>query len=244
VTAAPCRILDWDSAFFGCRIATVTAFTLTDDSCRTVLDWCEAHHVDCLYFLADPGDYDTARVAAVHGFSVTDIRLDFERAITAGPASTAADIREARASDIPALCEIAADAHRDTRFFFDRHFPADRAPELYRTWIARSCDGFADGVLVADCDGRPAGYVTMHLEADRCGRIGLFGVAPAARGQGRGARLIEGAVAWLAARDRSCVRVATQARNVPGVRAYERNGFQLARVGIWHHRWFGRPAAP
>jgi hypothetical protein len=38
------------------------------------------------------------------------------------------------------------------------------------------------------------------------------------------------------------VNVATQARNLAGVRLYEVAGFRLHAVSFWYHRWFERRA--
>ena len=240
MTGEICRLLEWDSQFFDRRIATVTTTCLTSNTAAAVDAWCRAHDVDCVYLRASPDDEETARAAAERGFVLVDVRLDFDRPLT-GATAVDADIRPARSEDVEALRAIAGTAHGTTRFYFDTRFPRDRADELYRTWIARSvAEGYADGVLVASRGGGPTGYITMHLEGETAARIGLVGVAQPWRGKGVGRALVEAASHWCAARGRSRVAVATQARNIAGVRLYERAGFQLAKVDVWYHYW---PAA-
>jgi GNAT superfamily N-acetyltransferase len=241
VTDSLCTLLEWDSRFFGCRIARANPSRLTHETCESLLAWCEAHDVDCLYFLATPDDPETTCLAETHAFRLVDVRVDFERHLAAGQAPvTAADIRPAAAGDVPELRAIAGTSHHATRFYFDARFSRDRCDELYRTWITRSCEGFADAVLVADRGGRAAGYITVHLEEGARARVGLVGVAEAWRGHGVGGALVDAALHWSAGRGRTSVSVATQARNIGGIRLYERAGFQAARVGLWYHRWFGR----
>ncbi len=241
MTDAVCRLLEWDSQFFDRRIATVTASCLTSETARAVEAWCRAHRVDCVYLRAGADDEQTARVAAEHGFALVDVRLDFDRRLTAQPAAAASgDIRPARNEDVDALRAIAGTAHHTTRFYFDTRFPRDRADELYRTWITKSvAESYADGVLVAARDGAAVGYITMQLVNETDGRIGLVGVAEAWRGRGVGRALVEAASSWFAARGRSRLLVAAQARNIAGVRLYERAGFQLATVDLWYHHWPG-----
>jgi dTDP-4-amino-4,6-dideoxy-D-galactose acyltransferase len=242
MTDPVCRLLEWDSQFFNRRIATVTSSRLTKATGDAVDEWCRAHRVDCVYLRAGPDDELTARVAAGRGFELVDVRLDFDRRLTGPPAAAAdGDVRPARTEDVEELRAIAGTSHDTTRFYFDTRFPRERADELYRTWIAKSvAEGYADGVLVASRDGAAVGYITMHLENETDARIGLVGVARPWRGKGVGRALVEAASSWCAARGRSRVAVATQARNVAGVRLYERAGFQLAKVDVWYHYW---PAA-
>ena len=138
--------------------------------------------------------------------------------------------------------ELARISHRDTRFYFDPHFPAGCCDVLYATWIGSSCRGWADSVLVAESAGdrrrRPAGYITCHLEGAGGGRIGLLAVAPEYRGRGVGRGLVEAACQWFGAEGRRRVTVATQARNVQALKLYVSSGFIPHAVQLWYHRWF------
>jgi len=72
---APCRLLDWDSEFFGRRIAHVVAHRLTADLVDDVLAWSKTHGIECLYCLADADDPATVRLAEEHGFRHVDVRV-------------------------------------------------------------------------------------------------------------------------------------------------------------------------
>ena len=73
------RILDWDSNFFGFRIAQAIPDRLTEKLARDVVAWCAANDVRCLYFLAAPDDPETAMAAAKYGFHPVDIRVTMDR---------------------------------------------------------------------------------------------------------------------------------------------------------------------
>jgi ribosomal protein S18 acetylase RimI-like enzyme len=240
VTAAPARLLEWDSRFFGHRVARAAAETLTASSAKALLDWCERESVDWLYLLAASDDPETVRLAERHGFHLADVRLELER--SAGEARTHAVsagviIRPAEAGDLPVLRGIAAVAHTDSRYFHDARVPPDRAAALYEAWIEHSVrDGFADVTLVADVDGRPAGYVTGKLDG-RAASIGLIAVGDAARGRGAGTALVQALLAWATERGAERVTVVTQARNVAAQRLYQHAGFVTRSVRLWYHRW-------
>lgn len=199
--------------------------------------WADANDVDCLYFLA-PGD-DPASVHAAEdaGFRLMDVRVELARDAESG--EPIEGIREATDGDAAALQSIAAGSHGGTRFYADPNFPDDRCADLYDTWIRRSLEGWAEGVLVADVDGAPGGYVSCHLD-DGTGSIGLIAVDQSARGSGLGSDLSRAAVSWCAERGADRMTVVTQGRNVPALRTFQRAGFLPSSLGLWFHKWYAR----
>jgi RimJ/RimL family protein N-acetyltransferase len=162
-----------------------------------------------------------------------DVRLTLE-----GPTSASVQpVRPHRESDIETLRRIARVSHTDTRFYADPRFPDERCDELYDTWIRRSCEGWADVVLVAEREDAPVGYMTVHRR-NGVGSLGLLGVDPAARGHGIGESLVRGALAWCADAGIPRGTLFTQARNVGSQRLFQRLGFRTAGVDLWLHKWF------
>jgi dTDP-4-amino-4,6-dideoxy-D-galactose acyltransferase len=90
-------------------------------------------------------------------------------------------------------------------------------------------------VLVAENNGRPAGYITCRHK-DGEGRIELIAVDAAAKGKGLGTALVLDAVAWFASQRAKTVRVATQARNIAALRLYEHCGFRVAETSLYFHK--------
>jgi GNAT superfamily N-acetyltransferase len=234
------EILEWDSAFFGFRIARARVPSLTAGDAGRLLRECDAEGVRCLYFLAAASDAETVRVLEDSGFGLKDIRLTL---IHKAPASSAAaGIRPVEAADVPALRHIARESHHDTRFYCDTNFPRGRCDDLYDAWITKSClSAYADAVLVAEAGHRPAGYVTCSMRDPARGQIGLFAVAAEARGTGLGRCLIRAALAWFDEHGAHEVITVTQGKNIAAVRAYERCGFVAENVRLWYHRWFNVP---
>jgi GNAT superfamily N-acetyltransferase len=197
-----------------------------------------------LYFLADSDDPETVRVAEDYGFRLVDIRVTLEHKIRSGQgevsscASGSVHLRHSNHADIPILQRIARGSYVDSRFYSDARFPIEKCEALYETWIKKSCEGYADVVLVAELDGQPAGYLSCHLTDDASrGQIGLVGVDPQARKYGLGSSLVRGGLEWFAGRGVEVVSVATQGRNIAGQRLYERCGFLTRGVQLWYHKW-------
>lgn len=236
-----CQLLEWDTNFFGMRIARLLSSTLSSDIADRAESWCAENRIDCLYFLAGSQDPETILQAERYKYTLADIRMTLAWRFNSQAGVVQKDappvIRPAMAEDIGMLKEIAGDIYMDTRFYFDRHFPRDLCARLYETWIEESCKGYADAVLVAEQHGNPAGYITCHIYADH-GQVGLLGISPNARKMGFGASLIHAAVDWFAAQNLNNISVVTQGRNVAAQRLYQQCGFLTEKCELWYHRWF------
>ncbi len=232
-------VLEWDSAFFGLRLARVTGPTLHLASAAEAVSQGRAQRVDCLSLLLPAQDAPSIVAAQAAGFRLVDLRLTLERpaeTVLPPPANTPL-VRAHTPADVPALEAIAGQAHRNTRFSRDPRFSQERAADLYRIWIRQECEGAADQVLVAEEDGTPVGYVSCHVERDGLARIGLFGVRSDVRGSGAGRALLAAALAWFADAGNSAVSVVTQGHGIPALRLYQGAGFLISRVELWFHLW-------
>lgn len=239
MTLEPCTFLDWDTEFWGVRIARVEGDTLTEERAREVDDWAARNRIDCVYFLARSDQAATAHTAERAGYQLMDVRVQLK--CEPDDRTMATGLRESRPADLPALSAIARVSHRGTRFYADPRFPDRRCDDLYGVWIERSCAGWADVVLVAEHQNRPAGYVSCHVDDARsAGSIGLIAVAETARRLGLGRALVDSVVAWCAERGLHAVSVVTQGGSVRALRLYETSGFGIDSLGLWFHKWYAR----
>jgi dTDP-4-amino-4,6-dideoxy-D-galactose acyltransferase len=236
-----CQLLPWDSDFFGVRIARVNGDRMTSEMMATALAWCDAHKVDCLYFLATTEDAETTRTVEQDRFQLVDMRITLETKLEPDtPTAMADSIRLYQAHDLKALKAIARYNHTDTRFYYDSHFDRAACDRLYEVWIEKSCLGDAQAVIVGNRGGAAVAYITCHIAADGTGKIGLVGVGQGYQGEGIGGGLVSGALAWFAQQGVSHITVVTQGRNVRAQRLYQRYGFITRSVQLWYHRWFNR----
>jgi dTDP-4-amino-4,6-dideoxy-D-galactose acyltransferase len=238
--AEPCTFLAWDSDFFGFSVARVNAHRLTPRSNEQISEWCHAHAIRCLYFLADADDGETIDTAEANGYHFVDIRLTFERKLENGSPLTDINpnIRPCQDENLPALKKIARDIHTDTRFFFDPQFPREKAAHLYEIWLEKTHRSEKDIVLVGHENGQAHSYITCVLDGDGRGEIGLVGVGESHQGIGMGGKLVGAALDLFARRHVSYVRVVTQGRNTRAQRLYQRAGFVTGAIQLWFHRWF------
>lgn len=234
---ALCRFLEWDSDFFGVRVARAQVSRLAPDTASALLDWCRANAIDLLYFLADSDDPPTIRLAEDHGFRLVDLRVTLDRTLQVPAHAPQYAVRTAQPGDLPALRAMARAGFRQSRFYADPHIPAGRAGALYEIWVEKRLNEPTSRVLVVDTDGEAAGFITCLFDgAD--GAIDLFSVGEAARGRGIGQALVQGALAWFGEQGAQRASVVTQGRNIAAQRLYQRCGFVTRAVQLWYHRWF------
>jgi dTDP-4-amino-4,6-dideoxy-D-galactose acyltransferase len=236
-----CQYLEWDSDFFGVRIARIIVNRLSEETLKEVVMWCKSNAIDCLYFLADMDDARTVRLAEEHNFRLVDIRVTLERRMNVFPeeeGSLQSAVRLCIPSDVQPLRAIARISHLNSRFYYDSFFPRYLCDALYETWIEKSCSGYADAVLIAELDGEPVGYISCHLLDRPKGQIGLFGIRTDLQERGLGRKLIDESLRWFFRRERKEVIAVTQGRSINAQRLYQKCGFLTRSVQLWYHRWF------
>jgi ribosomal protein S18 acetylase RimI-like enzyme len=227
--------LSWDSAFFKLKIGRV--HPAGDDPSAFLADVAvaDADGVRCLYLLL-PADADsTLQLAISAGFRPYDIRIELERPLD-GREPPSRTVRDATPTDMPSLERIARERFRSTRFFSDRHFPPDKAAELYVKWLQRGMSTTPVRRTLVSENG--PGFIICHFDReDDVGTIELIGVAEDVSSRGLGDALVRGASHEFAAAGLAISKVTTQGRNVPALRLYQRHGYLTTSVGLWLHRW-------
>jgi ribosomal protein S18 acetylase RimI-like enzyme len=236
----PILPLPWDSAFFGVPIAQMTSSRLDEGALDAAVAACRARHVRCAYLLLDADDADGSALAQAAGFVLRDVRLTFERTLDAElPAAPddAAPVARARPHQRTALETVARSAFAHTRFLTDPGFSSAQSRELYVAFLQRGLDDPLERLTLTDQEAR--GFVVCRLDRETgTGVIELIAVDGAQRGHGRGAALVNAALAVFANAGLGVAAVATQAANVASQRLYQRAGFRTSGAHLWLHRWF------
>jgi GNAT superfamily N-acetyltransferase len=183
----------------------------------------------------------TEEVAALEaiGFRAVDMALTFDAGhIEARP--PAWGVRFARSQDHEAVEAIAGSAFRFSRFHLDPRLPRALADKVKAAWAGNWFRGArGDGMVVAEADGRVAGFLQLLWAPQDCLLIDLIAVQPQSARRGVARAMITFAYArgtGDARRPRS-MAVGTQAANTPSVRLYESLGFRLrdAKFVLHHH---------
>ncbi|MBI5670376.1 MAG: GNAT family N-acetyltransferase [Chloroflexi bacterium] len=237
-----------DEARWGVRSAR--ALGVTADNLAQALDFCRAHDVVFLVARCPVSDLRGAQAMEQHGFLLMDTLLYFTRDLTMDtlPSPPLREgglnrvvVRPARADEAETVGELAARAFAGYNGHYHADTRLDRAAcdAVYRDWAVRSClsQQVADKVLVAEADGRMAGFVTIKKRGD-LGEGPLYGVEPAAHGRGIGGALMAAAMMWLKQRGARRMEMSTQVTNVPSQKVWVRLGFEPAHAEYTFHKWF------
>ena len=245
MTSEPCLFLQWDTDFFGFRIARAAVPALDNRIIKAIYNWCDLHRIECLYFVARAEDRQTIRQAERNGFRLVEIRLNMERSLREwNPDSrprSAGDmlIRSAKPEDIPICQAIARTSYVDSRYYFDEHFSEEKCQAYYAAWVKKSLEGGAELALVAEKDNAVVGYITGVLSKEKPeAQYELTGVHATARKAGVGQELFRAGLDWYVRHNIEYVWLATQGRNIPTQRMVQRNGFITRSCQLYYHKWF------
>lgn len=248
------RLSPLDTARWG--VVTATAGAVTAESLPGVLEFANLHAVTLLVARCSAADLVAARAMEAAGFRLMDALVVYARDVgaanagdlAAGTVAGDAAVRLAREDEAAEVRAVARAAFRGYggHYHADPRLDREACDEVYADWAHRSCasPGVADGVLVAEVDGRVAAFATLRFNSATEGEGVLFGVAPGARGRGLYPLLMGAGLRFCAERGRTRMVVSTQITNLTVQRAWIRLAFEPCRAEYTFHRWCTDPGAP
>lgn len=253
--------LAWDSEQFGIPAGRVDHILLKDAAGRGPVDPATAYRAARVVATAlvaradelgirhlsarcDGRDLPTVQALESQGFELVDailkFALDAEAWSGMPPLPPGVALRDAVEEDIPALAALAARGFIYDRFHNDPALPAGVADRVHAAWLTNAVRRrTGDGVLVADVDGRPAGFFILALDRAAgthfdcpVGTLVLITVDASLRRRGVALALSQGSVEWLKSRGARRFEVGTQLANVPAANVYLKSGFRLVNTSV------------
>jgi ribosomal protein S18 acetylase RimI-like enzyme len=221
----------WLSGIFG-----YPALRVGNDPAGSPLSMLDVRQPFFAYAKLDVREVSRLSTLTDAGFRVVDTALTFDGTISGASGNR---VRFARPEDRAQVSRIAGTAFRYSRFHLDPLVPAGVADAIKSSWAGNYFDGKrGDGMVVAERDGKVAGFLQL-LRAPQDGLIiDLIGVDPARQGHGLGREMILHAARHGIGDDRipATITVGTQAANTPSVRLYESLGLRLSSAQyVAHH---------
>ena len=222
--------LQWDSDFFGLRIAKAVVASEEDIVALSRQEVDLRNHFDLIYIFSESPlemPFENARLVDKKAvFSLSDFtHYEVNPAIKGWDSPIASD----------ALISLALVSGKYSRFKSDVLFPVGSYERLYTRWIERSVNkAMATDVFCYLVDDVPRGLLTLDFH-DGQGVIGLVAVNEEYQHRGIGKALIKHAVSNIHEHQGERLTVATQQDNEPACRLYSGCGFSLESVTkIWH----------
>ena len=228
-------LMDWDSEFFGFKIAQVEKNFLLTGSRETCLKGLATADIDMAYYTSDfPLDMNSE---GSYDFRLVSKRVQIKKELSFGlPLHDNIDFYHEQKPDSD-LVRLAHRAGNFSRFLSDPKICPKKVKELYEIWITKSVEKkMASEVLVYKEKGQVKGFVTLIFDPPH-GQTPLFAVSPDSEGKGISFSLMRAADSVLYQNGCSYYTSATQADNKAAVTIFRRHGFEIGPVVYVYHLW-------
>jgi len=236
------KILQWDSDFFGFKIAKILPSNLKAVELENILESLKMQNVSLVYWATDPADEESQNAAKTHNGFLVDKKITYLLDLN----TRSSLFSMSRNVSIEEYTEVVATAELETlafqagifsRFNIDPKFSRKDFERLYKIWIQKSVTKtVADTVLVIKKNDKLVGMVTVG-EKNSYGYIGLLAVDESMRGKNIGISLVYAAQKCAAKKGLKFAQVVTQEDNVAACRLYEKCGYLIEKTEYYYHFW-------
>ena len=255
------KTLPWDSEFFGFPAARIDvlaasggyaeARAATSKLVQRAVEEAAAAEVRHVVARVDASSLAHSHALSKNGFELIDgiqtFALSLGQVSDCGllqPASSPGT-RLATPNDTGEIASIAHSSFVYDRFHNDVSIRHDAANRLHEAWARNSVSGkAADAVLIAESHGAIDAFVSVKIDSQAAGALGvrfasipLVATAHQARGKGAARRATAAALDWCLSRNVDIIEVGTQISNVPAARLYQSAGFRTTAISLTYRKW-------
>ncbi len=230
---------EWDSEFFGLKIARLAAMSPVEDRLTTGREEAVRQGVRCLFAELAADEVALPNVPERMGYRLVDLAT-WMRAPLPGdvpPNEPRVEVLEGGLADVASIGEALSALAPWSKFASDPRFGVSAARRVCKAWVERSAASPDELFLIARIDGEAAGFITC--EATPRPRICLIASNVPKAGVGR--PLVSRAMDWAGALGDE-LWVKTSLRNVAALRLYEACGFRIREILYAYHLWTDEPS--
>jgi GNAT superfamily N-acetyltransferase len=240
----PHQELDWDSVFFGFKVALITNQTLSNDDLAKLLKQLKKQNIRLAYWptqqTLSPSELIDSRGLLV------DVKCTFKTKLRPN-SNISTSIQEQNEAYViepystkvssEALEELAILSGQYSRFATDPNIEHHKFIELYKQWIHKSMQKeIADEVLIVREGKHLAGMITLG-EKNGYGDIGLLAISQRYQGKKYGVKLVKAAKIWCIEHGFEYGQVITQQQNIAATKLYQKCGYHLEKSENYYHFW-------
>jgi ribosomal protein S18 acetylase RimI-like enzyme len=225
-------------------IITARDSQLTVDSLSDTLRFCRENGVQLLVARCAAQDLHAAQAVEAAGGRLMDTLVYYVRALERPFPDERhhVSVRPLSTHDADGVRQVAAASFRGYlgHYHADPRLDRTKCDETYTSWAERSCvdRSVASKVLVAESEGRVAGFLTLLERGPEEQEIVLNGVHPDFQRHGIYRGLVLGAMTHARAAGANRLTVSTQLINTGVQKTWSRLGFELWRSYYTFHLWF------
>lgn len=229
--------LQWDSEFFGYKVARVIFDENGLWKFDSVTNEIKERNIRLTYLFSSPSATElNARILSAGGILV-DKKTIFLKNTQEHTKFNNSISEWQRSQPDQKLVDLALNAGIFSRFFLDKNFTNDEYNRLYTKWLYKSVSGeLALKTIIASSENEITGFITLgknNLRAD----IGLVSVDPVYRGKGIGSDLVRYADNLSHSMGFEQIGVVTQGNNINACKLYAGCGFKIDNITDVYHLW-------
>lgn len=232
-------LLDWDTHFFGFKIASVKSPEIGLQKLNNIIRELREQDFKLAYCFVDPDDtISNDSLRQISGF-LADEKVTFSIDLTNASSLTTDDHVSAYKlnNTTEKLKNLALQSGLYSRFRIDPDFKNNEYERLYTEWIEKSVERkLANEVLVYSEGNELFGFITLIIRGNT-GSIGLIAVDENQRGKAVGRKLVSAALEYFRDHKVTTVDVVTQKANNSACRFYESCGFKIKSILNIYHLW-------
>ncbi len=245
--------LEWDSTHFGIETAKINYLLASGEYSKSLntkqklishlLAKCYDTLVLHLSARVDKEDLSSIHALESKSFRLMDVLLTYSFDLRNKKTTQTEPFHKVRCfnqSDLPTIIEICGECFREApvatdRFHADRVLTKEKSDELYTNWLINLSQDSSNAVLVAEINGRIAGFNLCTVNKRlwdriglRLGSIALTAVKRSERNKRVGVSLLNATLSWF--RDKAdVIESGGQASNYPIQRAWSEVGFKITK---------------
>ena len=238
-------ISELDTNRFGFNVAKLNESDFVFDP-KTMIESFKDNGVKLVMAKVNANDVDLINNLEGMGFGLKDIQVTYKYDLLNYEITKYNNanviIRDAAKYDCHSLEEIALESFDSYgHYAADKRIPAEVCKEIYRDWILRSLDNpnIADKVIVAECDGEIAGFLSFktHLNGSEYAAGGLGAVSPKFRNKDIFRMISLGGLNWGKQIGLEWEEHNVLITNLPVNRSFSKLGFKICNSFITMHLW-------
>lgn len=233
------RLLEWDTHFFGYKIASIEADRLKSFDLNEIIKELKEMNFSLAYCFVHPEDNSFNESLRQNSALLVDVKVTYSILTDSKDNLTISDnIKPYRFKYVSdKLKSLALQSGKYSRFNIDPNFRENEYEKLYFEWIYKSVTKtLANEILVYQDGNEIQGFITLRKIHD-IGSIGLIAVDEKMRGKSIGRKLLNAAIVYFKENSIKHIEVITQKENSSACSFYESYGFEVSSVINVYHLW-------
>jgi GNAT superfamily N-acetyltransferase len=245
---------DWDTDFFGLRMERLdyligSSADAMDVAVRQYLQMSLRSGVRQISSRVNVRNIEAAQALLRNGFMLVGTKAILRNTLQciAEFPSSVCTFRPFCDADMNSVCALAGSEADGGRFANDDRFDTYRVRQMYERWVRDHCAGHGDQVLIAEADGKVAGFFAFTVGIPLYGAPDVANLRPGIvthvavdrlfRGQGLGKALLMRGLVQIRSKGSGAAYATTAFGNVPSLAAFQSAGFRVL-TGHWEFHWW------